>query len=89
MPPIEAAILENKVIGYSGEGGNEYFKKPIFTKINPGDLKTFLNEILKEIENKNFYKMTKKQLIQLKKVYSSKSEVNYIKKFLIKINQTN
>jgi len=89
LPPIEAAILENKVIGYSGEGGNEYFKKPIFTKINPGDLKTFLNEILKEIENKNFYKLTKKQLIQLKNDYSSKSEVNYIKKFLIKINQTN
>ena len=29
MPPIEAAVAGNKVIGYRGRGGNEYWQKPI------------------------------------------------------------
>ena len=39
MPPIEAAISGNKVIGYSGGGGSEYWKKPIFNKIETGDIR--------------------------------------------------
>ena len=33
MPPIEAAIMGNKVIGYVGQGGTEYWKNPLFEKI--------------------------------------------------------
>ena len=27
LPPLETAIAENKVIGYTGEGGKEYWKE--------------------------------------------------------------
>ena len=30
IPPIEAALFKNKVIGYTGEGLNEYWKKTNF-----------------------------------------------------------
>ena len=46
MPPIEAALAGNKVIGYTGEGGKEYWKKPIFTEIPNGNALKFVKEIL-------------------------------------------
>ena len=50
MPPVEAALSGNYVIGYTGEGGKDYWKAPIFTEINCGDIKAFANEILIKIE---------------------------------------
>ena len=47
MPPIEAAIMGNKVIGYTGQGGTEYSKKPLFEKIENGNIIKFCNIILK------------------------------------------
>ena len=41
MPPIEAAMAGNKVIGYTGGGGKEYWRKPIFEEIQSGDIKNF------------------------------------------------
>ena len=40
LPPTEAALAGNQVIGYTGEGGGEYWKKPIFTEIKTGEIKT-------------------------------------------------
>ena len=51
MPPIEAAIAGNKVIGYTGEGGKDFFKKPIFYEIESGNIKHFCEEILKVIND--------------------------------------
>ena len=40
----------NKVIGYTGEGGKEYWKEPIFTVIKNGEFLKFTNEIIKFIK---------------------------------------
>jgi len=53
MPPIEAAILGNKVIGYTGQGGNEYWKRPLFEKIENGNIIKFFKTILKNINQIN------------------------------------
>ena len=67
MPPIEAAIAGNKVIGYTGEGGKEIWHKPIFTEIPHGDAKKFVDEILKttkeKLPNKLFNKQRKKIML--------------------------
>ena len=39
LPPIEAALSGNKVIGYVGGGGSEYWKKPLFHKVFQNNLK--------------------------------------------------
>ena len=39
IPPVEAALSGNKVIGYTGGGGIEYWKEPIFTKIENGEIR--------------------------------------------------
>ena len=86
LPPIEAAIAGNKVIGYSGEGGREYWKKPVFKEINNGDFAKFSHEILKSIKNderrnKRFISARKKLINQ----FSTKSEIVKIKNMLNKI----
>ena len=53
LPPAEAALSGNYVIGYTGEGGKEYWKAPIFTEIYSGDIKKFVSEILIKIEQLN------------------------------------
>ena len=42
LPPLEAALCGNRVVGYSGQGGKEYFAPPIFTEINQGDYLAFI-----------------------------------------------
>jgi len=83
LPPVEAALAGNQVIGYTGEGGNEYWKKPLFTKINSGEINIFVKTILKRIIKDNLRKnYSKKQYNILKKKFSKESEVKNIKKFL-------
>lgn len=82
LPPLEAAKEGNKVIGYTGEGGKEYWKKPIFTEIPYGDLDLYVNEILNYIKSRNKYTIFKKQrkLIYIK--YSPEAEHKSLKKFI-------
>lgn len=82
IPPIEAALAGNNIVGYTGESGKEYWKKPIFTKVYNGDIKNFCKQLLKNIESKNFLRRTKKQRKRLAENYSIKKERNSINKFL-------
>ena len=87
LPPAEAALAGNFVIGYTGEGGNEYWKKPLFTKINSGEIKSFVKEIINKIlEIKVGKKPSKKYILNLKTKFSKSRELNNIKKFLKYIN---
>ena len=46
MPPIEAALSGNKVIGYTGAGGMEYWKGKIFKKVENGEIGDFGQKVL-------------------------------------------
>lgn len=46
LPPLEAAFSNNLVIGYTGQGAREYFKRPIFTEIEVGDFENFTNKVV-------------------------------------------
>jgi hypothetical protein len=83
LPPAEAALAGNKVIGYTGEGGTEYWQEPIFTKVNSGEINKFVFKIIKNINDKNLKKIfIKKNFHVLKKKFSKKNEIKNIKKFL-------
>ena len=45
LPPLEAALCGNHVIGYSGEGGLEYWTPPNFEEVKPGDIADFVRRI--------------------------------------------
>ena len=76
MPPIEAAISGNKVIGYIGGGGSEYWKKPIFIKVENGEIEDFAKKIISNIKSykKSWIKNTKKNRLLLSDYYSKKTE---------------
>ena len=80
LPPAEAALAGNYVIGYTGEGGKEYWSKPIFKKINNGDIITFVKETLKKINCYKKFPYNKNSLLIDK--FSEKNELKNIKKFL-------
>ncbi len=43
VPPVEAALSGNFVVGYTGQGGKEYWNRPVFTEIHSGDIVSFFN----------------------------------------------
>lgn len=54
LPPLEAAFCGNVVVGYTGQGGLEYFDEPIFRKVENGNFLEFCNKIceaIKDVEN--------------------------------------
>ena len=87
MPPLEAAIAGNKVIGYVGGGGKEYWKKPIFEEIQTGNIKQFCEKIINVVDNfpKAWNKKTFLQRKQLINKYSEINEKKLIKKLINKI----
>jgi len=84
LPPLEAASLGNKTIGYTGQGGNEYWKKPLFEKIENGNIVKFCKTILKNITliNDQWLKKTFDERKKLIKKYSPEQEKNKILKMV-------
>jgi len=76
IPPIEAALSGNKVIGYVGGGGSEYWKKPIFIKVENGEIEDFAKKIIQSIQSykNNWIKVTRKNRLQLSNYFSKKTE---------------
>ena len=88
MPPIEAALAGNKVIGYTGGGGKEYWNKPIFHEIQNGDIKKFSETILSSIKNfpKDWNTKSSKQRKKIVIKYSETNEKKLINKLINKIS---
>ena len=76
MPPVEAALSGNKIIGYVGGGGSEYWKKPIFLKVEHGEIEDFAKKIISNIKSykTSWIRDTKKNRLILAQYYSKKSE---------------
>ena len=51
LPPLEAAFSGNLVVGYTGQGANEYFAEPVFRRIENGDFIAFTRAVLQSIED--------------------------------------
>ena len=80
LPPLEAAVSGNIIVGYSGQGGNEYFKKPIFRVIENGNFQSYIRQILVAI-NETKDGIHKSRLFQeaIKKIRDDNSLENELK----------
>ncbi len=89
VPPVEAALSGNIVIGYHGQGGKEYWNNPTFVEINQGDIQSFLKNTLTEIDSIEKYgvNITKINLIinNLIEYFSKKNEESMLKKLIEKV----
>lgn len=50
LPPVEAALSGCYVVGYTGEGAKEYWHGDIFTEVDSGDIRFFVEAVLTKIE---------------------------------------
>ena len=83
LPPAEAALAGNMVVGYTGEGGNEYWQEPFLTKINSGDIKKFVLKIIEKISKDDAKKNYKKRNYRkIERIFSKENELKNIKKFI-------
>lgn len=88
LPPLEAAISGNIVVGYTGGGGQEYWRSQIFHEIEYGDLIKFAEMVIEKIkmcdlgEASSIYPDFSKDIIVLGQKYSIKAESESIKKLL-------
>lgn len=90
MPPVEAALCGNYVIGYTGEGGKEYWKSPIFTEVYCGDIKNFVNQILMKIEQLNtssFDVDFETSRMELANTYSENTEKQSLLNFISRVEK--
>jgi len=101
LPPIEAAISGNYVIGYHGQGGKKYWNENIFTEIAPYDIGSFIDSIINKVneissksfntdaENKNFKDFKKNILKEFSNENENISVAQIIKKIDINIINKN
>jgi len=85
LPPLEAALCGNVVVGYTGQGAQEYFSSPVFHTIAHGDLHAFVVAIRATItklsqgdfHNPAFFE----QLAQIKHRYSPAQQLQSLVTF--------
>jgi hypothetical protein len=49
LPPLEAALSGNQVIGYTGQGAKEYWMPEIFEEVESGDVVVFAQKVLDKV----------------------------------------
>lgn len=85
LPPIEAALAGNQVIGYTGQGGKEYWVPEIFDEINSGDVMGFAKHVLlkvRELDQRNSFLLNAGAIQKLSGTYSVEQEKSDMRRFI-------
>jgi len=85
VPPVEAAISGNLVIGYHGEGGRQYWSAPNFIEIECGNVQKFVLTVLayvQQIQSGQFQMSALNPGIEkLREAFSEKNELEMLRNF--------
>ena len=86
VPPVEAALSGNYVIGYDGQGGKEYWKSPNFERIEQGNIQDFVDSVLKRVERIDRGEIEISEINSgienLSQYFSKEQETNLISQFV-------
>ena len=85
LPPLEAALSGNQVIGYTGQGGQEYWLPEIFEAIESGNVVGFAQSVLRKIEQLDAmaeFPIHVEAIQTLAKLYSSAQERSDMQTFI-------
>ena len=93
VPPVEAALCGNFVIGYDGQGGKEYWKKPNFERIEQGNIQAFIQSVLARVASINAghidLSSVNEGIQQLAHHFSKEEEANLIHQFIERAKSLN
>lgn len=91
LPPLEAALSGNQVIGYTGQGGKEYWIPEIFEAIESGDVLGFSQRVLQKVNEldttPNFF-VNSQAIASLMEIYSAQQEKQDMREFITRMGLT-
>lgn len=85
LPPLEAALCGNQVIGYTGQGGKEYWDPKVFTEIESGDVIQFAQAVVDKIQaldNLAVFPLHTETIRSLSELYSPAQELADMQSFI-------
>ena len=85
LPPIEAALCGNYVIGYHGGGGREYWLSPNFDSVEVGDIAGFVKKVctrVAAIERDPTLLILQAGIDHIRESFSAENEKSQLKKFV-------
>jgi hypothetical protein len=89
VPPVEAAMSGNIVIGYHGQGGKEYWFEPSFVFVEQGDIQNFIKKTIDVIgkidANEIDFNLIESSIEKIKKYFSNLNEIEMLKYLIKKI----
>jgi hypothetical protein len=62
LPPLEAALAGNLVIGYTGQGAREYWDPPNFREVHQGDIRGYVTAVREAIQQIEAGRLTRTEL---------------------------
>jgi hypothetical protein len=90
LPPLEAALAGNLVIGYTGQGAREYWERPNFQEIHQGDIRDFVASALRGTRDIDASRLTHADLApgiaRLAKQFSHAAEAATLRALLGRID---
>jgi hypothetical protein len=91
LPPLEAALAGNLVIGYTGQGAREYWDAPNFQEIHQGDIRGFVTAAVHAARQIDALRLTRADLApgidRLTARYSPAAEVANLRVLLDRIQR--
>lgn len=88
LPPLEAALCGNRVIGYTGQGAKEYWDPGIFDEIESGDIVAFTEKLIEAVgaeEKSGLWQSKHQTLERLAARFSAEQEKSDLEQFLLKM----
>jgi hypothetical protein len=88
LPPLEAALCGNRVIGYTGQGAKEYWDPEIFEEIESGDIVTFTEKLIDAMRKQDSHEPWQpnhQTLARLAARFSAEQETSDLEQFLLKM----
>lgn len=90
VPPVEAALCGNFVIGYDGQGGHEYWHQPNFQKVEQGNIQHFVSATINTINsiesNSIPFDGINNGISSLASYFSKENEISMLQNFIKKIH---
>jgi len=88
LPPLEAALCGNQVIGYTGQGGKEYWVPEIFEAVELGDVVGFSQAVINKInylDGLSKFPINNEAINSLISAYSPEIEINDMKSLMLRL----
>jgi hypothetical protein len=89
LPPLEAALSGNKVVGYTGQGGKEYWRPEIFTAIESGNVTGYTQAVLQAVsawEKEDQVPPMRSAISELANCYSADHEKADLQEFVTRMS---